>query len=175
MKRNKKATHYTREDIADAHIISADPSCEEREDILLEFGEIRKKMAASMSDKDRLIAAILQLRFQIEDSLTSDVEMTPARFCFFLKEYITRLHLKNKEFASQIGIEPSELSQLLNAHRKPNDKILVRLELHSSNYIDALLWHRILARDKEYELLHNVELRVEEKKHVKAFFAEEKR
>ncbi len=98
---------------------------------------------------------------------------TTVKFGFFLKEYISRLQLKNKDFAQQIGIEPAELSQLLNAHRKPNDKILVRLELHSGKNINSPLWYRILVKDKEYELLHNDALRQEEKEYVHAFFEED--
>ena len=92
-----------------------------------------------------------------------------SAFCFFLKEYILRLRIRNKDFAEQLGIEATELSQLLNAHRKPNNKILIRLEIQSNRNIDAMLWFKILEKDKEYELIHNTKVRQEERKHSKQF------
>ncbi|MBV8254438.1 MAG: hypothetical protein JO154_17695 [Chitinophaga sp.] len=171
MKREKKIKKISLDEMADAHILSEKISEKERAEILKEFGEEKKKSLSNLSNEQRILAAILQLRFQIEDYLKKKTYNKEATFSFFLKEYISRLQLKNKDFAEQIGMEPSELSHLLNNHRKPNDKILIRLELHSNKNIDAILWYKVLERDKEYELLTNCSLREEEKQYVKQYFS----
>lgn len=171
MVHNKKSRKFSAEEIADAHIISEDPGKEERKAILKEFGKLNKALVSNLSNEKRILAAILQLRFQMEDYLKKKPYNKEMSFGFFLKEYISRLQLKNKDFAEQIGMEPSELSQILNGHRKPGDKILIRLELHSNKNIDAVLWHRMLEREKEYELQTNIKLRKEEKRHVTQYFS----
>lgn len=167
MKHNKKLEKFSKEEISDAHILSENLKINERNEVLKEFGEERKKMFSNLTNEQRIFSTILQLRFQIEDYLKKETYDFEMSFCFFLKEYIARLQLKNKDFADQMGIETTELSQILNAHRKPNDKILIRLEIHSNKNIDALLWHRMLEKDKEYELINNDTLRKSEMKFVK--------
>lgn len=169
MNDTKKNKQFSKAEIAEAHIISENITGKEREEMLLEFGALRRQMVASLSNEQRLLSAILQLRFQIEDHIKKQVADKSFTFGFFLKEYISRLQLKNKEFAEQIGIEPTEVSQLLNAHRKPNDRILIRLEIHSNKNIDALLWYKIVEKEKEFELVHNTDLRKQEQAHVKQF------
>lgn len=166
MNKNKNSKKYSLEEMADAHIISEDVTPSERKEILNSFREERRKMFSGLSTEQRIFSSILQLKFQIEDYIKKTQHDLEFSFCFFLKEYISRLQLKNKDFAEQIGIEQTELSQLLNAHRKPNDKVLIRLEIHSNKNIDALLWYKLLEKDKEYELVNNNHLRLEEKKHV---------
>lgn len=171
MKRHNKAAKYSSEEIADAHIISENLTKSERDKILKEFGEERRKIVSKLSNEQRIFSAILQLKYQIEDYIKEATYSQDISFGFFLKEYISRLQLKNKDFAEQIGMAPVELSQILNSHRKPNDRILIRLEIHSNNNIDALLWYKILEKDKEYELVTNKQLRQKERKHVKQYFS----
>ncbi|GEP93539.1 hypothetical protein SAMN05660909_05445 [Chitinophaga terrae (ex Kim and Jung 2007)] len=171
MNRDRKLKKHSPDEIADAHILSRDLSEKERAEILREFGEEKKKAISNLSNEKRILSAILQLRFEIEDYLKKSVYNKEISFSFFLKEYISRLQLKNKDFAEQIGLEPSELSHILSSHRKPNDKVLIRLELHSNKNIDALLWYKILEKDKEYELSTNYRLREEERPHVKQYFS----
>ncbi len=171
MKRDKKLKNLSPDEIADSYILSEKISEKERIEILKELGEENKKSLSNLSNEQRILSAILQLRFQIEDYLKKKVYDPETTFSFFLKEYISRLQLKNKDFAEQIGMEPSELSHILNNHRKPNDKILIRLELHSNKNIDAVLWYKILEKDKEYELITNCNLREEEKQYVKQYFS----
>lgn len=169
MKNENYRKQFSKEEIADAHIIPADITQDKRNEILHEFGTIRRKMVGAMSDQQRFLSAILQLKFQMEDYLKSKQLSRKDGFGYFLKEYINRLQLKNKDFATQIGIEPAELSQFLHSHRKPNEKILVRLEIHANKHIDALLWYKIIEKDKEYELMHNQKLRISEKKFVQQY------
>lgn len=59
----------------------------------------------------------------MEDYLNADTFDENFYFGYFLKEYIQRLEKKSKEFAEEINIDPTELSQVINKHRKPRFKI----------------------------------------------------
>ena len=61
------------------------------------------------------------IRGRIDDYLATK-EYDPAMsFGYFLKEYIDNLEVKRKDFAAQIGIDETLLSQLINGHRLPPD------------------------------------------------------
>ncbi len=171
MKDNKTTTKHSLKEIADAHIISRSVPKAERKEIIHEFDKQRRKLSANLTNEQRTFSAILLLKFKIEDYVKQSSFSQDFTFSFFLKEYISRLQLKNKDFAEQIGIKATELSQLLNNHRKPNDRILIRLEIHSNKNIDALLWYKIMEKDKEYELVNNRDLRQQERKHVKEYLS----
>jgi len=59
------------------------------------------------------------------------------------------------------------LSQVINKHRKPTDKLIYRLEIHSNRNFPALMWFKLLEKERAYELLHNKGMIESEKKHVK--------
>ena len=73
----------------------------------------------------------------------------------------------NKLFAKDIDIDETELSQILNSHRHPSEKTIIRLEIHSNKTIPALSWYKLLEKEKEYELENDMEIREKEVKHVK--------
>ena len=74
---------------------------------------------------------------------------------------------KNKEFAEEIDLDATELSQVIHKHRKPTEKLIFRLEIHSNRNFPAVLWYRLMEKDRLYELLHNRNIVNIEKKHVK--------
>jgi len=63
------------------------------------------------------------------------------------------------------------LSQLINNHRAPAEKIIIRLELHSGNIIPALLWMKVLDKQREHTIVTDKAIRQEESSHVKNRFA----
>lgn len=103
----------------------------------------------------------------MEDYIKSDKLDQHLTFGYFLRSYIETIGKKNNEFAEEIDIKPTELSQLVNKHRDPSDKIIMRLEMHSNGIILALSWYSIFSKDKALELITNEQLRKEERKHVK--------
>lgn len=107
------------------------------------------------------------MKFLIEDYIRSDSFDKNFHFGYFLKEYISRLEKKNKEFAQEINVDPAELSQIINKHRKPTEKLIFRLEIHSNKNFPALMWFKVLEKERAYELLHDRSIIEEEKKHVK--------
>lgn len=139
----------------------------ERLKVNQEFAEARRRAESKKSDKERLFAKILQLKFQMEDYVKSDKLNEQKTFGYFLKQYIEASGRKNNEFAEDIDVNPTELSQIVNKHRDPSSKFIMRLEAHSNGIILAFHWHGIYSKDKVLELITNDQLRIEEGKHVK--------
>ncbi len=132
-----------------------------------EFREHRKKVAVQYSEKTRLISRLLELKFKIEDYIESNNFNEDLYFGYFLNEYISRLDKKKKEFAQEIGIDPTEISLIINKHRKPTDKLIFRLEIHSNRNFPALLWFKILEKERAFELNNNSGIIEGEGVHVK--------
>jgi len=158
---------YSPEEIAESIVFPGTKDPKGREAELSEFRKFRKKIADKQSEKSKLISQLLQLRFLIEDYLETETFNKNYYFGFFLKEYIIRLEKKNNQFAEEINVNPTELSQIINKHRKPTEKLIFRLEIHSNMNFPALMWFKLLEKERAYELKHNKEIIDSEKKHVK--------
>jgi len=158
---------YTPEEISESIVFSGAKDKKERKAMLSEFRDFRKKTSKAQTEESKIIALLLQLKFLIEDYLDTNSYNKNYYFGFFLKEYITRLEKKNKDFAEEIDVDPTELSQIINKHRKPTEKLIFRLEIHSNRNFPAIMWFKLLEKDRAYELLHNREIIDKEKKHVK--------
>jgi len=158
---------YSPEEIAESIVFPGTKDLMGREAELSEFRKFRKKISDKQSEKSKLISQLLQLRFLIEDYLETETFNKNYYFGFFLKEYIIRLEKKNNQFAEEINVNPTELSQIINKHRKPTEKLIFRLEIHSNRNFPALMWFKLLEKERAYELKHNKEIIDSEKKHVK--------
>ncbi len=140
---------------------------QERKNVLDSVGSYRQKVSEEITVHERQIIQLSQLKYIMEDYVNSSGFNKNYSFGYFLKEYISSLKKKSKEFAEEIDLDPTELSQIINSHRYPGDKLLIRLELHSNRNFPAILWFRLLEKEKGYELLNNSGLRKKEQKHVK--------
>lgn len=158
---------YTPQEIAESIVFTGTKNTKEREAVLSEFRDFRKGISDKQSEKSKTISLLLQLKFLIEDYLNTESFNKNYYFGYFLKEYIARLEKKNKEFAAEIDVDPTELSQVINKHRKPTDKLIFRLEIHSNKNFPALMWFKLLEKERAYEILHNKGIIESEKKHVK--------
>jgi plasmid maintenance system antidote protein VapI len=158
---------YTPEEIAESFVFPGPKDPRQREALLDEFRKHREKVSDKHSEKTKLISQLLQLKFLIEDYINSDTFNKNYYFGYFLKEYIIRLDKKNNQFATEIDVKPTELSQVINKHRKPTEKLIFRLEIHSNKNFPALMWFRVLEKERAYELKHNRNIIDSEKKHVK--------
>jgi len=168
MKSRKDLTKkYSAKELADSFVFPGSKNAHDVQERLELFRGYRRKAKAKMTVKARLMSHLLQLRFQIEDYLQSDHFSESHTFAFFLKEYIARLNKRNNEFADEIDMDPSELSQIINQHGAPNQKLIIRLEIHSNKNFPALLWFKLIEKEKAHALVHNEDLRNEERKHVK--------
>jgi plasmid maintenance system antidote protein VapI len=131
-----------------------------------ELKTVLQESRASISKEDMLRLNLLQLRFQIEDYVNNKHFDKHKTFGHFLKIYITGLNKKRNEFAKEIHIKPTELSQYINNHRIPPKNVMIRLELHSHMIIPATDWYRLLEKETLHELGNNRTLRAEQRQFV---------
>lgn len=157
---------YSEEEIASSFVISRKLSPKQKAIADQQLAEGRKKVQQEMTEKQRLALNLLQLRFQIEDYLKSNKIEPDLNFGHFLGAYIALLNRKRKIFADEISISEAELSQFINNHRQPNVTIFIRLEIHSNNSIPAIIWYRLIEKERQFLLLTNKAIRKEQKKHV---------
>lgn len=143
---------------------SPDMSTAQQKENVEVFGNYRQRSKEKVSDKDRLRLRFLRLKFQINKFLNA--QQSDYQFSFFLDLYIKSLELNGKTFAEEIGLKPAELSLILHNRRDPNEKIMMRLEIHSNNNFPAPLWYEVLAKQKALELKNDVKLRKQEEANV---------
>ena len=97
---------------------------------------------------------LMQLYFQMRTYLDKPDTSTESRFTEFLKMYSNALYEKHKDFASDLGIKPITLSQVINKHREPQELFLRKLVKHSEKvfkeirYFKKDIWPRVYYQDK---------------------------
>lgn len=158
---------YSPEEISEAIVFPGTKDKASREAVLSELRDFRQRISNKQTARNKKISQLLQLRFLLEDYVNSGQYNKNYFFGYFLKEYITRVEKKNKEFAEEIDVDPTELSQIINRHRNPTEKLIIRLEIHSNKNFPALIWLRLLEKDRAYALIHDKAIIEKEKKHVK--------
>jgi hypothetical protein len=165
MKNNKNK--FTLDELADSVVFESNLTREERKSADSELAEARRKNKERITGNQQLYAKVLQLRFLMEDYAKSEIFDQELSFASFLRKYIRLNYKVNKKFANDINIKEAELSLILNRHRLPNEKTIVRLELHSNSMIPAISWYRVLEKEKEHELQSNIAFKQKQNKHVK--------
>jgi len=128
--------------------------------------QARKQLREESSPNERLAANLLQLKFQMEDYLNNKDFEENRRFGNFLKEYVEILNKKRNEFAHDISVHETLVSQLINNRRMPSEIIIIRLELHSNRTIPAEYWFRLVEKERIHKLRTNKILRTTEMKNV---------
>ncbi len=151
----------------DESFVSPKLTDNERFESIEVFKSYRRKIVSKRSHDDKLKIQLMQLKFLMEDYVGTDKYDESLNFAYFLRQYIERLGKKNIEFAQEINIKPTELSQLVNHHRDPNHKIIMRLEAHSNKIFPAILWFKLFTKEKALELLKDDNLRKTESGRVK--------
>jgi len=166
MSAKKLMEQFTTDEIAESFVITERLTPKQKKEADLQLKGARKKVQSEMTDKDRLTLKIMQFKFQIEDYLNNENFDPKLTFSFFLKEYVNLLNKKRKNFAQEIDIDETELSQLINRHRLPNENIIIRLEIHSNNSIPAIAWYKLIEKEKEHSIRTNRALRQQERQFV---------
>lgn len=131
-----------------------------------ELVKARRNIQAQMTDRERLIAGLLQLKFQLEDYINSDDYDPKKTFGSFLLSYLNVTNKRRSDLANDIKIHRTLMSQIINNNRPPNDSFIVRLELHSNNTIPADYWFKLIQKEQVHELQTNRIIRKREKKNV---------
>lgn len=167
MKMKRLLEKYTPEELAEAFVFRTSLTPVEQARADKQLNEHRLKMIGAMTPEQRVVGDLFRLRFLIEDYVKSPEYDAALSFGHFLRDYIRISYKANKDFAADLGIKETELSQLLNNHRAPSEKILIRLEVHSNSMIKAGLWNKLVEKEREHEIETNQELRISESKFVK--------
>lgn len=105
--------------------------------------------------KDQVIRAkLLQLKLKMQAFTEQSVSDVQGSFAFFLKTYIDIMYPKRAVFASDIGTTPVILSQIINKHRAPKDKFILKLMIHSERIyanvcaFPVALWYKVYFHEK---------------------------
>jgi hypothetical protein len=130
MKTKKLTKKYTSKELAESFVFRTKLMASEQQAADEQLREMRAKIRKQATVSQLLLSRLLQLKYQMEDYSKNDTYNINYSFGYFLREYLKSLNKKNKDFAHDIDIEETELSQLLNQHRKPSEKIIIRLEIH---------------------------------------------
>ena len=162
-----KVKKQSNKDQTEAQVFPSKLSPSEKKKAESEFAQFRLSRLNQMTEEERHYSRVLQLKYRMEEYINSKSYSSTYTFSYFLKEYIFSLNKKKMDFSREISLHFAQLSRLLNDKDEPNNKILVRLEIHSNNSIPALLWYRVVEKRKELELMSDVNLRKTESKRVR--------
>lgn len=171
MKKKHLTNKYTDQELAESFVFRNKLTPGQKAEAISELNAKRRELRQAATPKEMLLSRLLQLKYQMEDYLDNSDYDNARTFGFFLKGYLEMLNKKNKEFAADIDINPTELSQIIHNHRFPSEKVIIRLEIHSNKIIPAIMWHKLVEKEKEYQLIHDSELRAREKGHVRNVLA----
>ncbi len=159
---------YSLEELAESFVFPVRLTKKQQQEADAELNAVLAKRRSEITPEFKKQARLLQLKFQMEDYLKGIRYDKQKNFGFFLRQYLQCIDKRSSEFAAEIDILPSELSQYLNNHRKPPKHIMVRLELHSQNTIPASDWYRVAEMETLHELATDKAIRKEQKLHVHA-------
>jgi hypothetical protein len=157
---------YTPEEIADAMILPVKLTLKQKKEADRQLAEHREKRRLEMTEDERLRFKLLQLKNQLEDYIKADQYNPQFTFGYFLEQYLQLTNKKKKEFAKDIQIHETLLSQIIKNRREPSNSIMIRLELHSNNTIPAIDWFRLLEKEKGHQISTNRSLRDKESSFV---------
>jgi len=160
--------YYTDEELAESFIFPYEQTEEDLKATSIAIKKLREDSDKTKTAESKMIYQLLQLKYKIEDYIKKATYDEQMSFGHFLKEYVNLVNRKQKEFAEEIDIKPTELSQIINRHRKPPYGFVIRLEIHSNRAISAINWNRLIEKENEYELINDKNIWNKERKHVKS-------
>lgn len=158
---------YTPAEIADGFVLPVKLTAEQREDAARQLAEYRQRRRAGMTGTEKLNAQLQQLKFRLEDYIKNEAYNPQFTFGYFLEQYLRLTNRKKKEFAADIQIHETQLSQVLKNRREPSESMMIRLELHSNNAIPAIDWFKLLEKEKGHQIKTDRSLRERESGYVR--------
>lgn len=158
---------YTDEEIADAMLIPADLTENEKKELAEEMKAIRIQKLREMTEEDRILADVMRLRFQIEAYVKESGFSFEKTFGKFLKEYNRIINKSRRDIANDLSIHYTKLSRIINDKEEPNVELTYRLEKHSGHLIKAKLWWKLIIKKQEFIISQDEATREEEQKKVK--------
>jgi len=155
------------DDLVDSFVFPIELSKEEKEAATRELAKARSRNRLKMSDRQKLLLRLMQLRYRLENYIQREAYDSKYQFSYFLNQYLSIVDKRRKEFAKDIDIHETFLSQLMNNRREPNESIMVRLEIHSNNIIPAIHWLKLVEKEREHYIRTNTRLRKNERRFVR--------
>lgn len=156
MSYKKLSQEFTPKELAEAFVFPVKLTAKQQKLADQQLAAARKISQEAMTDDERLTGNLMGFKFRMEEYFGSDKHKnTEYSFSYFLKLYIELLGRKRREFASEISIDETLLSQFINRHRIPPDYMPIRLELHSNKSIPAEYWFKVMEKDREREMQSN--------------------
>ncbi|MGB3776960.1 MAG: hypothetical protein WA960_01270 [Tunicatimonas sp.] len=162
----KLSQKYTDEEIAESFILPLNLTEKEQKEMHDTMRDLRKKQRAAMSEQEKMYSALMQLKYQIINSTEHEYD-AENNFSNYLTRYVAIVDRTRKEMASEIGITPRALSEMLANIKEPDQGVFFRLENHSGGLIPALLWWKLTIRKQEYEITEDKQRRKREYAKVK--------
>jgi plasmid maintenance system antidote protein VapI len=166
MSYKKLLKKYGPEELANGFVFPVKLTAKQKKEAAEQLAAARKKTQAEMTDETKFSLNALGVRFRIESYLKQETFDPEITFGSFLKMYVELMEKKRKDFADEISIDETLLSQLINNHRQPPDYVAIRLEIHSNNIIPAAYWIRLVEKQRLHEITTDKELRKKEMKFV---------
>ena len=163
----KKQKKYTNKELSQTHVLPHGLTEKQKEEADKQIWEIRKKSLEKLDSDKILLSQMMRLKFKMSRYIASNNYDEIYTFSYFLKEYVSSLNMTKHAFSKEISLHNSQLSRLLHNKEEPNKNILIRLEIHSNKSIPAIIWFKILEKQKEVELINDTKLRETEKAFVK--------
>ena len=144
--------------------IGVELSPAEKKEAARQLAEYRA--STKLTEEVRVGLTQMHIRSRIDAYLEKKKYDPAMSFGYFLREYVDKLKMKRKDFAEQIGIDETLLSQLINGHRLPPDYLPIRLEIQSDKNISAWHWYKLVTMEKEHYIKTDQEIRKKQKKYV---------
>lgn len=160
---------YSDEEIVDAMVLPPSLTESEQLELAKEMKEIRFQKLRETTEEDRILADVMQLRFQIEDYVKNKAFSFNKTFGKFLEEYLRILKKSRKEIAEDLALHYTKLSRIINDKEEPNVELSYRLEKHSGNLIKAELWWKLAIKKQEFIISKDEVTRKVEQEKVKNY------
>ena len=158
---------YTAEELADSVFVPSEQSDEEREKSRKEFARLRMEKLASSSDDEKMLAALLHLKYTIKSYIVHSNYAEEKSIGKMLKKYLKAVGRTQRKFAEEVNIHPSQLNRVIKGKEPISKSLAYRLELHSGETIPAIYWWKLMQKDVEREIMTADKEREMERKQVK--------
>lgn len=148
----KLRKQYTDEEIADAMLIPADLTAEEKEKVNEELRAFRMKLLSETTEDQRTYSDLLRFRYQLEDYIENRDYEESMNFGTQLEEYTRILKRTKKKLSEELNVHYTKLSRVINNRESPNMEFIYSLEEHSGTLVPALVWWKLMIKKQEHEI-----------------------
>ncbi|MBV6428279.1 MAG: hypothetical protein KIPDCIKN_02806 [Haliscomenobacter sp.] len=163
----KLRSQYTDDEIADAMLVPADLTEQEKQALAAEMKEIRLQKLLKMTEEDQMVSDAMRLRFQMEAYIKEGGFSFEHTFGKYLQEYIRILKKTRRAIAEDLSLHYTKLSRIINDREEPSVELAYRLEKHSAYLIPAELWWKLMVKKQEFVISRDEETRIAEQAKVK--------